>query len=257
MTAHPFDAAAPDYDAVFTNQLLGQWLRQIVRDHVTFIPNSHILELGCGTGEDALWLASQGLQVTATDASLEMLSITAHKAAKVGIDTVSTRQLNLNYPDPLPDTYDGVFTNFGVVNCVKDRTALAEYLAEHMHTDGKIIFVVMGPICPWEILIHIAQGDFKGATRRFRNNESAHVGDGEFIEVWYPSPSQLIGEFAPTFKHIRTVGVGTLLPPSYMAHWVERWPKLFARFETIDRHLGGYFPLTYLNDHYLVEFKRR
>ena len=35
----------------------------------TFTPGQHILELACGTGEDALWLAQRGIQVTATDGS--------------------------------------------------------------------------------------------------------------------------------------------------------------------------------------------
>ena len=36
-------------------------------------PTGHILDLGCGTGEKALWFRKNGLTITAIDASKEML----------------------------------------------------------------------------------------------------------------------------------------------------------------------------------------
>src|SRR5574341_1364692 len=63
--AHPFDAAALTYDEIFTQRRLGSWLREMVRERLPFQPGDHILELGCGTGEDALWLAQRGISVTA------------------------------------------------------------------------------------------------------------------------------------------------------------------------------------------------
>jgi SAM-dependent methyltransferase len=44
-----------------------------------------ILELGCGTGSDAIYLASQGFDVTAIDISPTALDIAEKKAAKAGV----------------------------------------------------------------------------------------------------------------------------------------------------------------------------
>jgi len=257
MTAHPFDAAAATYDTLFTDRQLGRWLRQMVHDRLPFNPGEHVLELGSGTGEDAIWLAEQAIQVTATDAATTMLEITQQKAALANLTNIDTQQLDLNAPYPLEMTFNGILANFGVLNCVEDRPALAEFLSLHLHTDARVVMVVMGPICPWEIAVHLVRGDFHNAARRWQDQVQAHVGNGKMIPVWYPSVRTLINEFAPYFQHIRTVGIGTLLPPSYMAHLVERWPRLFAQCHRIDNRLGGIFPFTVLNDHYLVEFARR
>jgi hypothetical protein len=77
-----FDAFAADYDATFTHTALGQRLRRrvwrVLADY--FQAGQTVLELACGTGEDAVWLAQRGLTVTATDGSAEMVRATAVKA---------------------------------------------------------------------------------------------------------------------------------------------------------------------------------
>src|SRR5262245_11506392 len=79
MTA--FDAMAQDYDATFSDTAVGKALRDIVWSHLddTFAPSQHVLDLGCGTGEDALHLARAGIRVTATDSSAEMIAVAEQK----------------------------------------------------------------------------------------------------------------------------------------------------------------------------------
>ena len=80
MTTTPaFDPAAREYDAEFTDQLLGQWLRECVWKHTPFTAPMTILELGCGTGEDARHFARMGISVLATDASGEMIAVAREK----------------------------------------------------------------------------------------------------------------------------------------------------------------------------------
>ena len=82
MTA--FDALAADYDASFTATPLGTLLREAVwrRLDARFAPGDRVLELACGTGEDAVHLASRGVRVTAVDASAAMVEAArlAHEA---------------------------------------------------------------------------------------------------------------------------------------------------------------------------------
>jgi ubiquinone/menaquinone biosynthesis C-methylase UbiE len=54
-----FDALAGEYDKMFTTSLIGRAQREAVWDVLdrTFFPGEKILELNCGTGEDALHLA--------------------------------------------------------------------------------------------------------------------------------------------------------------------------------------------------------
>ena len=75
-----FDQIASSYDETFTYTEIGKKQRNIVWDYLkrTLPADTQldILELNCGTGEDALFLANIGHSVTATDASEEMLNIT-------------------------------------------------------------------------------------------------------------------------------------------------------------------------------------
>src|ERR1700691_417338 len=81
MTA--FDAMAGTYDSQFTASRIGTMMRRAVwaRCAARFAPGSRILEMNCGTGEDALWLAQRGVEVLATDVSPAMLQGAADKLA--------------------------------------------------------------------------------------------------------------------------------------------------------------------------------
>jgi 2-polyprenyl-3-methyl-5-hydroxy-6-metoxy-1,4-benzoquinol methylase len=261
-TTHPFDAAATAYDPVFTYSRLGLWLREMIRAYIPFQAGEHVLELGCGTGEDAVWLAERGVRVMATDAAAGMLNAAREKIDAAGVDDYATlAQFDLNRLDtarPATDrVYDGLLANFGVLNCAEDRRTLAGYLAAQLRPGALAILVVMGPLCPWEIGWHVLRSDWRTAFRRWRSGQMAHTGGGEMMRVWYPTPRRLRAEFSTDFHCQRTVGIGTLLPPSYLAHLVERWPRTFERLGQVDRRLGPYFPLTVLNDHYLLVLERR
>jgi SAM-dependent methyltransferase len=98
MTQHAFDNAATTYDADFTCTRLGRWLRELVWEQLAglFAEGDRVLELGCGTGEDAVWLAQRGIAVTATDASPGMLEVAQAKAEVAGVSArVAFAELDL------------------------------------------------------------------------------------------------------------------------------------------------------------------
>ncbi len=253
-----FDAAAQTYDKDFTYTQLGLWLREIVRDHLPFKPGDHILEIGCGTGEDAIWLAQKGIHVTATDAARQMLAETDQKARDRGLDKfLQVEQLDVNQLMPLSHRhFDGVLSNFGVVNCAVNRRALADYLADYLPQGAKVVIVMMNPLCAWEIGWYMLHAQPRTAFRRLRANRglSAHAGGGSNVQVWYPTAKQLQKEFKPAFDHVKTVGVGAFLPPSYLEHIVRRYPAVFQHLASIDRRYSRFLSL--INDHYLITFKR-
>lgn len=265
----PFDAAAATYDAEFTQTQLARWLRESVQAYLSaaFRPGDHVLELGCGTGEDALWLARRGVRVTATDVSQSMLAVAQRKAAATGlanlidfaaIDLASLPSSN-HHSSPVTQRFpfSGAFSNFGPLNCLADRRAVAEALAEWVRPGGQVVLVVMGPACPWEMGWHLLHGQPRQAFRRFHAGVEAHVGDGGTVQVWYPSPRTLAGEFAPHFAVRALTGLGSLLPPSYLSHLVDRRPGLFERLAIVDQHIGAWWPWTWLNDHYLMVLEHR
>ena len=72
-----FDIAAQHYDTNFTFSKIGKAQRKMVFRYLNSIINNNnklsILELNCGTGEDAIHLNKMGHNVVATDISEEMI----------------------------------------------------------------------------------------------------------------------------------------------------------------------------------------
>jgi SAM-dependent methyltransferase len=260
-----FDAVAAEYDATFTSRRLGRWLRDAVWERLAaaFQPGDHVLELGCGTGEDAIWLARRGLRVTATDVSPGMLAVARAKAAASGLGE-RLRWLPLDAgtlgraSDPqLAGPFAGAYSSFGALNCLPERRRLAAALAERVGPGGRLVLVMMGPLCPWEVAWHLAHGELNTARRRWRSGVVAHVGDGRTVQVWYPSPRTLRAELAPDWRLVDLAGVGALLPPTQLAHLAERWPRPFTTLALLERRFRRAWPWTWLNDHYLAVFERR
>ena len=251
-----FDAFAADYDAAFTHTPLGQLLRQRVwRILATYFrAGQTVLELACGTGEDAIWLAQQGISVLATDGASEMVQATAAKASEAKLDQLITpRQLALQEVGQLSGYYDGVLSNFGGLNTLADWRPLAAVLAERVRPGSHLVLVPMGPYCPWEVGWHGVHGEWHTAVRRLRPPATARIGQSD-IPIWYPSARRLKRDFAPWFTAVHLESLGLWLPPSYLGHLVGRWPRLFAQLNRLEsrsaRLTGGW------GDHYVLVLRR-
>jgi ubiquinone/menaquinone biosynthesis C-methylase UbiE len=257
----PFDAEAEIYDEVFSHTTLGRWLRQQVWERLAahFKAGDHILELGCGTGEDTSWLVNQGIRVTATEQSHAMLRRTQQKIDQEHLSNLAQlRLLDLNKPEVLFESkFDGVLANFGVLNCVEHRERFARLLSKWIKSEGVCVLVMMNPYCPWEMLWHLLHGKFGKSFRRIgKDGVSAPLSGGTKIEVWYPTPEQMISEFAPFFVPVRLQGVGVFLPPTYLNHLVESFTGLFERMYWLEKKLAKASPWKRLNDHFILELQR-
>lgn len=255
-----FDALAADYDDAFTRTRIGRYLRARVQGRLLahFRPGDHVLELGCGTGEDALFLAQRGVRVTATDASRAMLDAAQTKAN--GHPLLDFALLDLNAPpDALPGsvTYAGVFANFGVLNCVSDRASLAAWLAQNTRPGGVAAFGVMAPFCLWEMTWHSLHGDFKTAFRRLRDDTTFQPEpSAPALPVHYPTVRRLTRDFAGVFARKRVQPLGIALPPSDAFGSVEKRPQLLQSLLRWEQWLGNSNLLANFADHYWIEFQR-
>lgn len=83
-------------------------------------PGGRVLELGCGGGQDAAWIASRGFSVDATDATPAMVA-KANQRWDVGARVMAFDELDAEAE------YDGVWAHASLLHC--PRAALPGVLA--------------------------------------------------------------------------------------------------------------------------------
>src|SRR4051794_25845689 len=77
------------------------------------LPPGRALDLGCGEGADAVWLARQGWQVTAADISPVALVRAAEHAADAGVTVdFQHHDLSQTFPDGTYDLVSAQFLHF-------------------------------------------------------------------------------------------------------------------------------------------------
>lgn len=257
--ASPFDTLAGTYDDEFTHSLIGRYMRQAVWRRLDrhIRPGDRVLELNCGTGEDAVHLAGLGASVLATDVSPRMVDVARAKVLQRGLtDQVSVRQLAIEDIAPVLGSappFDGVLSNFGGLNCIADLAVVAQGLVQVVRPGGWVLLCVMGPLVPWEWVWYLGHGQPRKAVRRLRPGGVTWRG----LTIRYPSIRTLRRALAAGFRLRRVDAIGALLPPSYMEAWAGRHPHWLERLDRWERRVEALPLLPWLADHYLAEFERR
>lgn len=259
----PFDALAAGYDSAFSASAIGARMRAAVhrRLDARFAPGDRIVDLGCGTGEDAVHLARRGVRVLATDASEEMVAAARRKIDAAGLaDRVEARRVgveelaaDLERAGEALGPLDGALSNFGALNCVADLRPVAAGLAAAVRPGGSVFLCLMGPAVPWEWAWFLGHSEPRKAFRRLAPGGAEWRG----LSVRYPTPGAVRRAFAPGFSARGVTAVGALLPPTYAEGWAARHPRLLARLDRWERRLESLPPLPWLADHYLLELVRR
>lgn len=258
--AAPFDVVAANYDRVFTESLIGRAQRNRVWEYVAPLWHSgdRILELNCGTGEDALHLASRGVRVTACDASSEMIRVaTRRKSAEAPEADVALHVIRNEEIGVLSTTryFDGVLSNFSGLNCIADLDSFARDLAPLVRPDARIVLCFSSRFCAWEFLWYVAKGELAKAFRRWSGETVARLGEAH-VEVRYPTVRQIARAFAPWFALEDVVGVGVAIPPSYAESWAQQHARLFGVLARLEPSVSRLPLLRVTGDHYLLRFRR-
>jgi len=258
----PFDAAAARYDETFTHTNVGKAQRNAVWRYLehTFQTGQRVLEIGCGTGIDACFLATRGVRVVACDSSSQMLAVAGRRIAErrfqrmVQPVVLAAEDVASLHTSAL---FDGAFSNFGALNCVEDIGKFAADLAKLLKPGARALLVWIGPFCLWEMIWYLSHGDGKKVFRRFeRKGVSARIAGGPTFSVSYPKIGSLADAFGPMFRMRSVRGIGVAVPPSYMEQWASRHLRLLNLFERSDVILGRLPGIRTLADHVLLEFER-
>ncbi len=118
-------------------------------DVVADLPPGRALDLGCGEGADAVWLAERGWNVVAVDVSETALGRAREAASSRGVsDRIEFVQLDLS--DGFPDgIFDLVSSQFLHSTIRLDRTTILAKAARAIRPGGLLVIVDHGSAPPW------------------------------------------------------------------------------------------------------------
>jgi ubiquinone/menaquinone biosynthesis C-methylase UbiE len=263
--ATTFNVLAGTYDAAFTESLIGHAQRRVshkwLQPLLTSKPNMQLLEINCGTGADACWMASLGHSVTATDGSPAMIDKAQQKTAVINLPGKPVFQTCAF--DALPATFqnqkfDAIVSNFAGLNCVSpsDMKKLSAQLQSLIRPGGYLAVVLFGKYCFWDSFYHLLKGQPRQAVRRWTNKEVlVQLLPGVQQPVYYYSVKAFKRLLLP-MQLIEKKPVGICIPPSWLEAYVQQHLRLFHSLVQWEEKLGSSSLVTSLADHAFLLFKK-
>lgn len=231
----------------------------------TFPPKARLLEIGCGTGEEAIQLAGQGYTVVATDISPRMVAVARNKGNEASL---SARLSFLTRPAAglvdigSPATFDGAYASFGGLNCEPDLKAVADALGSLLKPGASFVCSVMSHLCPFELAWYTFHLRPSIALRRWRGGwQKATISGRDHVRaevpIRYLSAAQLTTAFDSYFELEKSLSLGLLLPPPYLDHLFRESSRLWDRVIILERWLRVRWPWRGMGDHIALVMRKK
>jgi ubiquinone/menaquinone biosynthesis C-methylase UbiE len=264
-SAAAFDAIAPRYDDMFSaaaNPLIAMMRARVMRAVDRHFPDpATLLEIGCGTGEDALALLERGHRVVACAPAPAMIAKARAKLAAAG-GRAAQVELLAGSVERIAETWsargqavDGVFSNFAPLNCELSLAPLRLLLERALRRGGRFIAVVLPQICPLEVALFMARAEPRAALRRFRREAVADV-EGQRFAMKYYGATDFDAALGGSFRRIETRSLGLFLPPLSFGNSFARVPGLLTALGAVEDRVSALPGLRRMGDHVLLVYER-
>ena len=189
-----------------------------------FRPGIRILDLGCGAGEDALWLAALGASVLGLDTSPAAVQEARRAGAAAGVGT--RVRFEVRRPDELrlqDGSFGGAFAGPGALDGA-DLALLARPLAAVLREGSPVLLSLPAP---------------RPAAARIGARQSAQ---------------RTLG---PEFTWRAGFGLGVLLSATTPTSWAAAYPQTFGALAVLERFARGAPLLRDFGDHLVLDGARR
>jgi SAM-dependent methyltransferase len=251
-----YDATATDYD----RQVQGDgWMRNVLWDRYArlFRAGQTVLDLGCGTGIDAVFLAQRGIRVVGIDASPAMIAQSRAKVAATDLrDLVDLRVMDFARAGSLPQAgFDGIICAFAALSTTPELDEVAASIAGLLVPRGMLVVHLLNRWSLWEWLGLVRSGHVGSARRLGRNPVRNFMISGRTVPHYLHRPGAAYARFFQSrFALRRAYGIGILRPP----HTVQRIPSVIVKgLDRIERPLRGLSPFREWGRFFVLELERR
>ncbi len=264
LMAVPFDHIARFYDLSFTNTVIGQLQRKRVwrclEEVIPELDGLEILELNCGTGEDAVLFGDRGFNIVATDISEEMLKVTQQKVRQYSLQhKISSHYLDLDAFDEtiFNKKFDLIFSNFGGINCISPEALqkLLKKIPAILEPGGRFVAVIMPRHCLWETLYFLLKFQIKKAFRRWTKSEVPVDLNGMTLKTWYYQPREIKRWAKAGFTLVNKMPVGFSVPPSYLEKFFSRRKRWLFWHYALEKKISRFSFLSGFADHFIIDLK--
>lgn len=260
----PFDHIASTYDSVFARTALGQLQRRSVWNYIERVlpelKGFEMLELNCGTGEDAVLFGEGGFNIVATDITEEMLKVTQQKAEQYSMQN----KISSHFIDPetfneslFEKKFDLIFSNFGGLNCMNPESlqTLLRKLPAILNPGGRFVGVVMPKFCMWETIFFLLRLQFRKAFRRLSSKQAYSDLHGSASKTWFYHPSQIREWSRENFRVVRLQPVGLALPPAYLERFFSVKKRWLLKLNHFEKKFNKSTFLSGIADNYLIDLE--
>lgn len=259
-----FDSAAEEYDFTISQNFINRWIRQKSITELLKLTNQEdiLLEIGCGTGTEAVAVAGEVSEIIATDISEQMIRILEMKVSAKGLKgrivpfKVRASEIS-KVASVLGDRKVGVAYSFnGALNCEPELERFPSELSKIMREGAFFVCSVRNTLCLSEAVLHGLALQFAKMAPRKKQPLMVSVG-GRDIPSMYYSASEFVRLFSSHFELRRLIGLPAILPPAYLSDRYVRVRNIVGFVERIENVISSRFPFNRFGDQSLFVFQKR
>lgn len=249
-----YDVIASDYDVLMQSDF---GIRRALWRHYKrlFHSGDRVLDFGCGTGSDAIYLAGLGVRVTGVDASPGMIQELFRKASEAGVAVearVGEAPDLLSFPD---ESFAGIISAFAALNTVSDLEAFSAEAHRLLRPGGRLVAHMLAPPGIWEQIECASEGRWREArsVRRGRRKIIAVCGE-PVTHTLLLARETYAGFFQDRFRLRGLYSLGFLWPRAWDCLIGGRIASFISRLEAL---IGRYPPFTNCGRFFVLDVERR
>ena len=266
--AKGYDLISETYDHVEAANWVGRRLREHMQAALfrTFRPGQRVLEIGSGTGIEALALAQRGVDVVATDLSEDMVLLLRRKADSLDLRNLASRRLAAHEIGSLAAefgdaSFDGAYSHGGVLNMDPRIEEVSAGLTRLLRPGARFLSTVVNQTSLFEAVFYPLVGKPRKGYRRLGHDVPIPITRHEayrkyVVPTRFYSPHAFVRILGDSFALRRLEGLQILLPPWNLSDYLDRLGPFARAVEAIEDRLADKRPFNSWGSIFLAELER-